>query len=33
MFIDGKYIGGGTECKQLKDSGKLKKMLQEAGAL
>ncbi|XP_065066657.1 uncharacterized protein LOC135692459 [Rhopilema esculentum] len=33
VFIAGKYIGGGSECKQLQSQGKLKKMLQDAGAL
>ena len=33
VFIDGKFVGGGDDVKQLQASGKLKPMLREAGAL
>ncbi|CAH3183481.1 unnamed protein product [Porites evermanni] len=33
VFIGGKFVGGGDAVKGLQDSGKLKPMLQEAGAL
>lgn len=33
VFIGGKFIGGGSEVKDLQSAGKLTKMLQEAGAL
>ncbi|XP_022089145.1 glutaredoxin-like [Acanthaster planci] len=33
VFIKGKFIGGGTEVKQLNDEGKLEEMLREAGAI
>lgn len=33
MFIGGKFVGGGSEVRDLQSAGKLKKMLQDAGAL
>ena len=33
MFIGGKFVGGGDDVKKLADQGKLKPMLQAAGAL
>eukprot|EP00794_Sanderia_malayensis_P006275 gene6275-6996_t len=33
VFINKKYIGGGTECKQYQQQGKLAKFLKDAGAL
>ena len=33
MFIGGRFVGGGDAVKGLQDTGKLKPMLQEAGAL
>jgi len=33
VFIGGKFVGGGDDVKKLADTGKLKPMLQEAGAL
>jgi len=33
VFVSGKSIGGGDDTKALSDSGKLKTMLQSAGAL
>ncbi|KAM3567409.1 hypothetical protein VYU27_010444, partial [Nannochloropsis oceanica] len=33
VFVGGKSIGGGDDTKALSDSGKLKAMLQSAGAL
>ncbi|KAJ7351879.1 hypothetical protein OS493_034785 [Desmophyllum pertusum] len=33
VFINGKFVGGGSEVKALQSSGKLKPMLQEVGAL
>ena len=33
MFIGGKFVGGGDDIKRLQDTGKLKPMLEEAGAL
>ena len=33
MFIGGKFVGGGDDVKKLAEDGKLKPMLQEAGAM
>ena len=33
MFIGGKFVGGADDTLKLKDEGKLKTMLQDAGAL
>nr|ABV24975.1 glutaredoxin [Montipora capitata] len=33
VFIGGKFVGGGDDVKKLQDTGKLKPMLKEAGAL
>ena len=33
VFIGGKFVGGGDDVKKLQDTGKLKPMLQDAGAL
>jgi len=33
VFIGGKFVGGGSEVRDLQSAGKLTKMLQEAGAL
>lgn len=33
VFIGGKFVGGGDDIKKLGDQGKLKPMLQAAGAL
>lgn len=33
VFIGGKFVGGGDDIKRLQDTGKLKPMLEQAGAL
>jgi len=33
VFIQGKFVGGGDETAALDSSGKLKTMLQDAGAI
>ena len=33
VFIGGKFVGGGDDVKKLQDTGKLKPLLENAGAL